>query len=40
MYLDKGETSGNIAKLAGPILQELANGYVKQNGPIYFGAVG
>jgi len=28
MYLDKAETSGEIKKAGGPIVQELANGHV------------
>ena len=40
MYLDKAETSGEIAKQGGPIIQEMASTYIKSYGPVYFGAVG
>ena len=40
MYLDKVETSGEIAKQGGPIIQEMASTYVKSYGPVYFGAAG
>jgi len=40
MYFDKGDTSGDLKKMGGPVVQELATQYVKDNGPVYFGGVG
>ena len=47
MYLDKGETSGQVRELGekdlhtpGKHFKEFGAEFVKEHGPVYFGSVG